>query len=117
VIENQGKVRPFLLFYSQCSTSNDHYTIKLSRIAIHAIYEGINDLDLITSNNYSHTHASYFKFVVADGVQAILYYTFSALQGYRPAQMALGYRHWAGIGVKEVCGFTLPLAGRVELHG
>ena len=37
-----------------------------------------------------------------DNVQALLYYTFSALQGYRPAEMALGYRYWAGIGVKEV---------------
>lgn len=34
--------------------------------------------------------------------QAMLYYTFSALQGYRPAEMALGYRHWAGISVQEV---------------
>jgi hypothetical protein len=34
--------------------------------------------------------------------QATLYYTFAALQGYTPAEMALGYRHWAGIGVKEV---------------
>jgi TPR repeat protein len=35
--------------------------------------------------------------------QALLYYTFAALQGYRPAEMALGYRHWAGISVQEVC--------------
>ena len=34
--------------------------------------------------------------------QALLYYTFAALQGYRPAEMALGYRHWAGISVQEV---------------
>jgi SEL1 protein len=35
-------------------------------------------------------------------IQALLYYTFSALQGYRPAEMALGYRHWAGVSVQEV---------------
>ena len=35
-------------------------------------------------------------------MQAVLYYTFAALQGYRPAEMAMGYRHWAGVGVKEV---------------
>lgn len=34
--------------------------------------------------------------------QALAYYTFSALQGYRPAEMALAYRHWSGISVKEV---------------
>jgi len=38
-----------------------------------------------------------------DQAKATLYYTFSALQGYKPAQMAMGYRYWAGIGVKEVC--------------
>lgn len=40
--------------------------------------------------------------IIVSDVQATLYYTFSALQGYRPAEMALGYRYWAGIGVKEV---------------
>ena len=34
--------------------------------------------------------------------QAMLYYTFAAIQGSSQAQMALGYRHWSGIGVKEV---------------
>lgn len=45
--------------------------------------------------------------------QATLYYTFSALQGYRPAEMAMGYRHWAGIGVKEVsCSKQIHLEHR-----
>ncbi|ORY30204.1 hypothetical protein BCR39DRAFT_529970 [Naematelia encephala] len=38
-----------------------------------------------------------------DQGKALLHYTFAALQGYRPAEMALGYRHWAGIGVQEDC--------------
>jgi SEL1 protein len=37
-----------------------------------------------------------------DQAKATLYYTFAALQGHKPAQMAMGYRYWAGIGVKEV---------------
>ena len=41
--------------------------------------------------------------------QALLYYTFSALQGYRPAEMALGYRHWGGISVQEVSYVDHPL--------
>ena len=35
-------------------------------------------------------------------LQALLYYTFAAIQGHRPAAMAMGYRHWAGISVQEV---------------
>lgn len=42
-----------------------------------------------------------------DQGKATLYYTFAALQGYKPAQMALGYRYWAGIGVKEDCHTAL----------
>lgn len=47
--------------------------------------------------------------VERDQAKATLYYTFAALQGYKPAQMAMGYRYWAGIGVKGVSclrGFT-----------
>ena len=35
--------------------------------------------------------------------QAVLYYYFSALAGYFPAQLALGYRHNAGLGVPLSC--------------
>lgn len=42
-----------------------------------------------------------------DQAKATLYYTFSALQGYKPAQMAMGYRYWAGIGVQEDCEIAL----------
>lgn len=38
----------------------------------------------------------------AERAQALLYYSFAALQGLTEAQMALGYRYWSGIGVKEV---------------
>lgn len=47
--------------------------------------------------------------------QALLYYTFSALQGYRPAEMALGYRHWAGISGQEVGLFRLLSSTRLLL--
>lgn len=47
-------------------------------------------------------HATGLGGVEEDQGKALLYYTFSALQGYRPAEIAMGYRHWAGIGLKEV---------------
>ena len=42
-----------------------------------------------------------------DQARALLYYTFSALQGYKAAQMAMGYRYWSGIAVKEDCDLAL----------
>lgn len=45
--------------------------------------------------------------VKEDQGKALLYYTFAALQGYKPAEMALGYRYWAGIGAKEDCSTAL----------
>lgn len=38
-----------------------------------------------------------------DQAKALLYYTFAALGGDQGAQMALGYRYWAGIGVNDEC--------------
>ncbi|OCF37496.1 hypothetical protein I316_00620 [Kwoniella heveanensis BCC8398] len=52
-------------------------------------------------------HATGLGGVEQDQGKALLYYTFAAVQGYRPASMALGYRHWAGIGVKEDCMLAL----------
>lgn len=42
-----------------------------------------------------------------DQAKAVLYYSFSALQGYKAAQMAMGYRYWSGIAVKEDCDLAL----------
>ncbi|WVR04491.1 hypothetical protein IAU60_001495 [Kwoniella sp. DSM 27419] len=52
-------------------------------------------------------HAAGLGGAELDQGKALLYYTFAAAQGYRPASMALGYRHWAGIGVKEDCLIAL----------
>ncbi|OCF76752.1 hypothetical protein I204_02453 [Kwoniella mangroviensis CBS 8886] len=52
-------------------------------------------------------HSTGLGGVDQDQGKALLYYTFAAVQGYRPASMALGYRHWAGIGVKEDCMLAL----------
>ncbi|KAG8898720.1 ERAD-associated protein [Tulasnella sp. 408] len=41
--------------------------------------------------------------VELDQSQALLHYTFAALSGSQRAQMIMGYRHWAGIGVNEDC--------------
>ncbi|WWC59262.1 uncharacterized protein I303_101812 [Kwoniella dejecticola CBS 10117] len=52
-------------------------------------------------------HATGLGGIQQDQGKALLYYTFAAVQGYRPAAMALGYRYWAGIGVKEDCMLAL----------
>jgi SEL1 protein len=45
-----------------------------------------------------------------DGDQgaAVLHYTFSALAGQQESELAMGYRHWVGIGVKQSCPDALP---------
>lgn len=43
-----------------------------------------------------------------DQSQALLYYTFAALGGDPAAEMALGYRHWVGIGTQQSCLEALP---------
>ena len=45
----------------------------------------------------------YGKVVPVDQAQAILYNTFAAAGGDQGAEMVMGYRHWAGIGVSEDC--------------
>ena len=58
------------------------------------------------------TSQGYLAFFLATGYQGVvpvdqakaqLYYAFAAHGGDRAAQMALGYRHWTGIGVVEDC--------------
>ncbi|EJD08119.1 HCP-like protein, partial [Fomitiporia mediterranea MF3/22] len=49
-------------------------------------------------------HATgYSNIVEVDQAKALLYYTFAAHGGDQGAQMALGYRHWAGISVNDEC--------------
>jgi len=43
------------------------------------------------------------QLIPVDQARALLYYTFAAQEGDYGAQMALGYRHWTGIGVNEDC--------------
>lgn len=45
----------------------------------------------------------YSNVVEIDQAKALLHYTFAAHGGDQGAQMALGYRHWAGIGVNDDC--------------
>ncbi|WVQ80103.1 hypothetical protein IAT38_002204 [Cryptococcus sp. DSM 104549] len=52
-------------------------------------------------------HATGLGGATHDQGKALLYYKFAAEQGYRPALMTVGYRHWAGIGVQEDCGMAL----------
>jgi SEL1 protein len=50
-------------------------------------------------------HATgYHEVVPVNQAKAQLYYTFAAQSGDKGAQMALGYRYWAGIGSAEDCG-------------
>ncbi|KAG8930161.1 ERAD-associated protein [Tulasnella sp. 418] len=63
----------------------------------------------ITGNATSQAAVAFFyatgyaNVVDVDQSQALLHYTFGALSGSQTSQMALGYRHWAGIGVNEDC--------------
>lgn len=50
-----------------------------------------------------------------DQARATLYYTFAALQGYKPAQMAMGSRYWGGIGVQQVSTRYDAVADDAEL--
>ncbi|KAH9942227.1 HCP-like protein [Epithele typhae] len=45
----------------------------------------------------------YHGVVPVDGPKGQLYLTFAGHGGHKGAQMALGYRHWSGIGVSENC--------------
>jgi SEL1 protein len=45
--------------------------------------------------------------VPVDAARAQLHYTFGAVGGDRSAQLALGYRHWAGVGTLRDCGRAL----------
>ncbi|KAI0687874.1 HCP-like protein [Cerioporus squamosus] len=45
----------------------------------------------------------YHSVVPVDQAKAQLYLTFAAHGNHRGAQMAMGYRHWSGIGVGENC--------------
>ncbi|KAJ1306301.1 hypothetical protein OPQ81_011000 [Rhizoctonia solani] len=47
--------------------------------------------------------SGYGGIVPVDQAKASLYYTFGAAGGDPASQMAMGYRHWAGIGVPEDC--------------
>lgn len=47
--------------------------------------------------------SGYSNVVEIDQAKALLHYTFAAHGGDQGAQMALGYRHWAGIGVNDDC--------------
>ncbi|KAH9833995.1 HCP-like protein [Rhodofomes roseus] len=63
----------------------------------------------LTGNASSQTMLGFFHstgyhgVVPIDQAKAQLYLTFAAHGGHKGAQMALGYRYWAGIGVAENC--------------
>jgi SEL1 protein len=53
-------------------------------------------------------HASgYGSIVPVDHGKALLHYTFSALQGYAPAEHALAYKYWTATGVEDNCMMAL----------
>ncbi|GMK53528.1 hypothetical protein CspeluHIS016_0101140 [Cutaneotrichosporon spelunceum] len=79
--------------------------IKQDLPAAYDLYKRYLDL---TSDSHAQFIVGFFHATGVGGVErdqglATLYYTFAALQGYQPAQMAMGYRYWAGVGVKEDC--------------
>lgn len=56
--------------------------------------------------------------VEVDQAQSLLHYTFAALSGESQlAEMAVGYRHWAGIGVHDDCMTALTWYERAAEKG
>lgn len=49
----------------------------------------------------------YRDIISVDQAKAQLYYTFAGQGDDKGAQMALGYRYWAGIGTLDDCGRAL----------
>ena len=76
-------------------------------------FEAYSSHAQLTGNETSQSMVAFFYATGYDNVtsvdqsKALLYYTFAAHGGDQGAQMALGYRHWAGIGVNDDCGFAL----------
>ena len=59
----------------------------------------------------------YHDVTKVDQARAQLYYTFAAAGGHRGAQMALGYRYWTGIGVREDCTKAVEWYERAARQG
>lgn len=59
----------------------------------------------------------YHDVTKVDQAKAQLYYTFAAAGGHRGAQMALGYRYWTGIGVREDCTKAVEWYERAARQG
>ncbi|KAI5123803.1 hypothetical protein M0805_009098 [Coniferiporia weirii] len=76
-------------------------------------FEAYSTHAVLTGNSTSQSILAFFfatgynGVVDVDQAKALLYYTFAALGGDQGAQMALGYRHWAGIGVNDDCAHAL----------
>lgn len=68
--------------------------------ATHATLTGNSTSQALVAFFYA---TGYDNVVDLDQAKALLYYTFAAFGGNQGAQMALGYRHWAGIGVNDEC--------------
>lgn len=61
--------------------------------------------------------SGYHDVTRVDQAKAQLYYTFAAAGGHRGAQMALGYRYWTGIGVREDCTKAVEWYERAARQG
>ncbi|KAF8583800.1 HCP-like protein [Ramaria rubella] len=74
-------------------------------ISIMAFFHGTGYSHLLTrTQNDEQDRATSLP---VDQARALVYYTFAAQMGDYGSQMALGYRHWTGIGVNEDCMVAL----------
>ena len=93
------------------SNTQDHY---LSFLAAPELYNVVNDqvLMVIAMNKWAYLVTTWYQ---GDSSQskALLHYSFAAFGGNSFAQMALGYRHWAGMGVATSCEKALDHYRRV----
>lgn len=86
-------------------------------------FETLNTHASITGNATSQSLLGFFyatgyhDVTKVDQAKAQLYYTFAAAGGHRGAQMALGYRYWTGIGVREDCTKAVEWYERAARQG
>jgi SEL1 protein len=89
----------------------------------HLAFEALTTHAEVTGNASSQSllaffHATGYRGIVpVNQAKAQLYYTFAAHGGDKGAQMAFGYRYWAGIGSLEDCGRALGWYERASEQG
>ena len=76
-------------------------------LAMVAFFHGTGYGNLLPGTQVDNVMEDTTASLPVDQARALVYYTFAAQLGDYGSQMALGYRHWTGIGVNEDCMVAL----------